>query len=130
MISIRFSPLAKINVLYLCIYVNNFIFLKFKKISKIMTQMITHTELSYNFLKLPEQMNASFELKAFICLNRYHKNFDTFMKSEFTCRNKFMLKVNGPDESFFLFKFNKNSISKFLLYRVITYSCFYHLILK
>ena len=56
-----------------------------------MTQIITHTEPSYNFLKLPEQMNASFELKAFICLNRYHKNLDTFMISECTCRNKFML---------------------------------------
>ena len=78
---------------------------KVKKRSK-MTQIITHAEPSYNFLKLPEQMNASFELKAFICLNRYHKNFDTFIISEFTCRNKFMLMVNKSHESSFLLKFN------------------------
>ena len=66
-----------------------------------MTQIISHTEPSYNFLKLPEQMNASFELKAFICLDRDRKNLDRFMIPECTCRNKLMLEVNGSDESSF-----------------------------
>ena len=65
-------------------------------------------------------MNASFELKAFICLKRYHKNLDTLMVSEFTCKNKFMLKVNGPDESSF-YLLNKMKFSQ-KLYRASTYT--------